>query len=110
LDDFGTGHSSLGLLRDCPVDILKIDKSFVAELTEGGRDSVIVAGLFVIVDGLGLEAVAEGVEHAAQAAHLRRLGYRLAQGYLFGRPMPATEMHRHLTAQRVPLRQLHPMA
>jgi diguanylate cyclase (GGDEF)-like protein len=109
LDDFGTGHSSLGLLRDCPVDVLKIDKSFVDELTDGGRDSVIVAGLISIIDGLGLDAVAEGVEHPAQAAQLRQCGYRLAQGYLFGQPMPADDMHRHLTEQPTPPRLLDPV-
>jgi diguanylate cyclase (GGDEF)-like protein len=108
LDDFGTGHSSLGLLRDCPVDVLKIDKSFVDELTDGGRDSVIVAGLISIIDGLGLDAVAEGVEHPAQAVQLRQYGYRLAQGYLFGRPMPAADLHQHLTRPPVPPRRLDP--
>jgi diguanylate cyclase (GGDEF)-like protein len=110
LDDFGTGHSSLGLLRDCPVDVIKIDKSFVGELTDGDRDSVIVAGLIPIIEGLGLDAVAEGVEHPAQAAQLRQYGYRLAQGYLFGRPMPADDMRRHLTEQRESARPLIPAA
>jgi diguanylate cyclase (GGDEF)-like protein len=99
LDDFGTGHSSLGLLRDCPVDVLKIDKSFVNALGAGGPDSVIVAGMVAIIDGLGLDAVAEGVEEPEQAAQLRRFGYRLAQGYLFGRPMPAAALRHHLTQQ-----------
>ena len=110
LDDFGTGHSSLGLLRDCPVDVIKIDKSFVGELTDGDRDSVIVAGLIPIIDGLGLDAVAEGVEHPEQAAQLRRYGYRLAQGYLFGRPMPVDDMNRHLKRQREPAPRLMPAA
>ncbi|MEV6304251.1 EAL domain-containing protein [Actinoplanes sp. NPDC051861] len=90
LDDFGTGHSSLGLLRTCPADILKVDKSFVDDVTEGGHQAVIVAALIGICDGMHLRAVAEGVETAAQAAELHRLGYRYAQGYLYGRPMPAT--------------------
>ncbi|MEU4620731.1 EAL domain-containing protein [Actinoplanes sp. NPDC023801] len=89
LDDFGTGHSSLGLLRTCPADILKVDKSFVDDVTEGGEQAVIVAALLTIADGMRLRAVAEGVETADQAAELHRLGYRYAQGYLFGRPMPA---------------------
>jgi diguanylate cyclase (GGDEF)-like protein len=110
LDDFGTGQSSLGLLRDCPVDVLKVDKSFVAALTDGGRDSAIVAGLVAIIDGLGLTAVAEGVEHAAQAAQLRRLGYHLAQGYLFGRPMPAADLERILPAYQTTVPQLRPAA
>jgi EAL domain-containing protein (putative c-di-GMP-specific phosphodiesterase class I) len=88
LDDFGTGHSSLGLLRTCPADILKVDKSFVDD-TEGGQQAVVVAALIGICDGMGLRAVAEGVETAEQAAELHRLGYRYAQGYHYGRPMPA---------------------
>ena len=89
LDDFGTGHSSLGLLRTCPADILKVDKSFVDDITEGGQQAVVVAALIGICDGMHLRAVAEGVETADQAAELQRLGYRYAQGYHFGRPMTA---------------------
>ncbi|MET0415230.1 MAG: bifunctional diguanylate cyclase/phosphodiesterase, partial [Actinoplanes sp.] len=90
LDDFGTGHSSLGLLRTCPADILKVDKSFVDDVTEGGQQAVVVAALIAICDGMHLRAVAEGVETAEQAAELHRLGYRFAQGYFYGRPMPAS--------------------
>jgi diguanylate cyclase (GGDEF)-like protein len=89
LDDFGTGHSSLGLLRTCPADILKVDKSFVDDVTRGGEPAVIVAALLTISDGMRLRAVAEGVETAEQAAELHRLGYRYAQGYYYARPMPA---------------------
>jgi diguanylate cyclase (GGDEF)-like protein len=89
LDDFGTGHSSLGLLRTCPADILKVDKSFVDDVTEGGEPAVIVAALLTICDGMRLRAVAEGVETAEQAAELHRLGYRYAQGYHYARPMAA---------------------
>ncbi len=89
LDDFGTGHSSLGLLRTCPADILKVDKSFVDDITENGQQAVVVAALIGICDGMNLRAVAEGVETAEQAAELYRLGYRYAQGYFYGRPMPA---------------------
>jgi len=92
LDDFGTGHSSLGLLRTCPADVLKVDKSFVDDVTAGGQQAVVVAALIGICDGLGLQAVAEGVETADQADELHRLGYRYAQGYLYGRPMPAGDI------------------
>ncbi len=95
LDDFGTGHSSLGLLRTCPVDVLKVDKSFVDTITEGGEHAVVAGALIQIADGLHLRAVAEGVETAEQATELRRLGYRLAQGYHFGHPMSAAEISRH---------------
>ncbi|WP_246606955.1 putative bifunctional diguanylate cyclase/phosphodiesterase [Paractinoplanes toevensis] len=86
LDDFGTGHSSLGLLQTVPVDILKVDKSFVDNITETGRHTVIARSLIQISEGLGLTAVAEGVETAEQADVLEGLGYRLLQGYYFGKP------------------------
>jgi sensor c-di-GMP phosphodiesterase-like protein len=98
LDDFGTGHSSLGLLRTCPVDILKVDKSFVDEIVTDGQQAVVASALIDIADGLRLQAVAEGVETEAQAAHLRRLGYGFAQGYHFARPMPAADVTALLTA------------
>ncbi len=87
LDDFGTGHSSLGLLQTVPVDVLKVDKSFVDNLALAGRHAVIATALIQVSDGLGLTAVAEGVETAEQAALLHDLGYRFAQGYHFGRPV-----------------------
>jgi diguanylate cyclase (GGDEF)-like protein len=94
LDDFGTGHSSLTLLRTVPAQVLKVDKSFVDDITEAGQAAVIATALIQVANGLGLTAVAEGVETAEQAAELHRLGYRLAQGYHFGRPaadLPAAQ-------------------
>jgi diguanylate cyclase len=88
LDDFGTGHSSLSLLRTCPADILKVDKSFVDDVTEDGQSAVVVAALIHMCEGVGLRAVAEGVETAEQAAELYRRGYRYAQGYYYSRPIP----------------------
>ncbi|MGX6608057.1 putative bifunctional diguanylate cyclase/phosphodiesterase [Micromonosporaceae bacterium Da 78-11] len=87
LDDFGTGHSSLGLLQTVPVDVLKVDKSFVDNVTMAGRHAVLAEALIKVSNGLGLDAVAEGVETVEQADELYRLGYRLAQGYHFGRPV-----------------------
>jgi diguanylate cyclase (GGDEF)-like protein len=95
LDDFGTGHSSLTLLQTVPAHVLKVDKSFIDEITAGGRQAVISTALIEIAAGLGMTAVAEGVETAEQAAELYRLGYRLAQGYYFGRPaedLPAEDL------------------
>jgi diguanylate cyclase (GGDEF)-like protein len=94
LDDFGTGHSSLGLLQTVPVDVLKVDKSFVDTITMAGRHAVIAQALIDVSDGLGLVAVAEGVQTAEQAAELYRLGYRLAQGYHFGEPAAQPEFRR----------------
>ena len=87
LDDFGTGHSSLGLLQTVPVDTIKVDKSFVDDVTSAGQQSVIAEALIRLSSGLGLAAVAEGVETAEQAEALTRLGYRYLQGYLYGRPV-----------------------
>jgi diguanylate cyclase (GGDEF)-like protein len=101
LDDFGTGHSSLRLLRTVPVDILKVDKSFVDDITGAGEHRVIAEALIHLCEGLGLTAVAEGVETAEQAEVLYRLGYRLLQGYHFGRPAAAGELHRLLSAEPV---------
>ncbi|MET0419951.1 MAG: bifunctional diguanylate cyclase/phosphodiesterase [Actinoplanes sp.] len=98
LDDFGTGHSSLGLLQTVPVDILKVDKSFVDNVTEAGRHSVIAEALIQISTGLGMAAVAEGVETAEQADALYRLGYTLLQGYYFSRPVAEPDFGRRHTA------------
>ncbi|HEY0003088.1 MAG TPA: bifunctional diguanylate cyclase/phosphodiesterase [Actinoplanes sp.] len=94
LDDFGTGHSSLGLLQTVPVDILKVDKSFVDDITSAGRHAVIAEALIQVCAGLGLAAVAEGVETAEQAEALCRRGYRLLQGYHYGHPSPDPDFAR----------------
>ncbi|MET0424355.1 MAG: EAL domain-containing protein [Actinoplanes sp.] len=92
LDDFGTGQSSLSLLVDCPVQILKVDKSFVDGVTMASPQAAIVDGLIGIITDLEIEAVAEGVETAEQADRLFRAGYRLAQGFHFARPMPGEDI------------------
>ncbi|WP_250006567.1 bifunctional diguanylate cyclase/phosphodiesterase [Actinoplanes sp. M2I2] len=92
LDDFGTGQSSLSLLLTVPVDVLKVDKSFVSGAAAGQAGAVIVEHLIGFTNGLRMEAVAEGVETEAQALRLHAAGYSLAQGYLFGRPTTAAEI------------------
>jgi diguanylate cyclase (GGDEF)-like protein/PAS domain S-box-containing protein len=88
IDDFGTGHSSLGRLQEMSVATLKIDRSFVARLgTEPGR--VLVTTMVGLAQGLGLGALAEGIETPEQLAFLRSAGCGLGQGYLLGRPAPA---------------------
>jgi predicted signal transduction protein with EAL and GGDEF domain len=94
LDDFGTGQSSLSLLRAFPVDVLKLDKSFVDGVADGadkGRVAV-AAAVAQLAEHLGLKAVAEGIECEAQRERLREMGYRFGQGFLMGRPMPADEL------------------
>jgi diguanylate cyclase (GGDEF)-like protein len=89
LDDFGTGHSSLSLLRTCPVDILKVDKSFIDEISETTQRPPVATAIIQMAQALGLATVAEGIESDVQADQLWRLGYQLGQGYHFGRPLPA---------------------
>lgn len=91
LDDFGTGYASLKHLREYPVDVIKIDRSFVADLLTDPGDAAIVNAVLGLANQLGIDVVAEGVETAEQAAYLRTRNCSHAQGYLFGRPMPADE-------------------
>jgi diguanylate cyclase (GGDEF)-like protein/PAS domain S-box-containing protein len=86
LDDFGTGYSSLQHLKDFPIDMMKIDRSFVASLGRGRQDTAIVASVISMAAALGLDVVAEGVENETQATLLRELACPLAQGFLFGPP------------------------
>lgn len=97
LDDFGTGYSSLARLRDLPLHLLKIDRSFVHEIAEGGADATLVQAIVGLAQGLGLKTIAEGVETHAQHAALHALGCSFFQGYLFARPMPQAPFAAWLT-------------
>jgi diguanylate cyclase (GGDEF)-like protein/PAS domain S-box-containing protein len=92
IDDFGTGYSSLSYLRRFPVDVVKVDRSFVAGLGIDGEDDAIVAAVVGLTQRLGLRAVAEGVETEDQATRLRDLGCDLGQGFLFARPLPPEDI------------------
>jgi len=98
IDDFGTGYSSLAYLEQLPVQVLKIDKSFVDRIAETSPDadgrptSVMVAAISQLGHTLDLQMVAEGVEHPEQAHALRALGCQFGQGYVFARPLPAAEL------------------
>ena len=89
IDDFGTGYSSLGYLRSLPVDVLKIDKSFIDGVAEGPHESALARAVIKLAANLGLDAVAEGVSNRRQLAQLRRLHCPYGQGFLFARPQPA---------------------
>jgi EAL domain-containing protein (putative c-di-GMP-specific phosphodiesterase class I) len=92
VDDFGTGHSSLGRLRSFPIHELKIDKSFVIGLTTGGSHPGLVAGVIALAHGIDLEVVAEGVESSDEYLLLKDLGCERAQGYHLGRPVPPEDI------------------
>lgn len=89
LDDFGTGHSSLSHLRDFPVDVVKIDRSFVKQMAGDEEIAAIVRAVINLAASLRIESVAEGVETQEQADMLRAAGCALGQGFLLGRPCPA---------------------
>jgi len=92
LDDFGTGWSSLSLLRRLPVDVLKLDRSFVADLPSDARAVALARAVVKMAGALGLATIAEGVEDAAQSATLRLMGWSMLQGYYFGRPLPSPSL------------------
>jgi diguanylate cyclase (GGDEF)-like protein/PAS domain S-box-containing protein len=92
IDDFGTGFSSLGQLRSFPVDIIKVDLSFVQGAERDPKDAAITANIINLAHALGLRAIAEGIETDGQLRSMRDLGCDLAQGYHFARPMPPDEL------------------
>jgi diguanylate cyclase (GGDEF)-like protein/PAS domain S-box-containing protein len=92
IDDFGTGVSSLGQLRQFPVDVIKVDRSFIQGVEHDAKDAAIAANLVSLAHALGLVAVAEGIESDGQLASMRELDCDLAQGFLFAEPVPAAEM------------------
>ncbi|WP_128378232.1 aminotransferase class I/II-fold pyridoxal phosphate-dependent enzyme [Streptomyces cavernae] len=87
VDDFGTGFSSLRYLRDFPIDVLKIDKSFIDDIAADTQQVALVEGIVHIADTLGLQVIAEGIEEPAQRDLLTQIGCQFGQGYLFFRPM-----------------------
>lgn len=110
LDDFGTGHSSLGWLQNLPVNVLKLDRTFIARLgvadaepSSGADDVAILGAILRLGQALGMSVVAEGIERASQLALLRQMGCAEGQGYLFSRPLPAAELQPLLTSGSVAL-------
>ena len=92
LDDFGTGHASLAHLGTFPVDVIKMDRSFVKRMNDSGPGSIIAAALIDLAHKLGIQVIAEGVEHEMQLDQLIALGCEKAQGYLFSRALPSADI------------------
>ncbi len=100
LDDFGTGYSSLSYLTAFPFDKIKIDKSFIRNLTHRPRSSAIISSIVTLARGLDMSVTAEGVETLEQYERLRGLGVNFAQDYLLGRPQPIAQIEAEAAAVR----------
>jgi diguanylate cyclase (GGDEF)-like protein/PAS domain S-box-containing protein len=103
LDDFGTGYSSLSHMRDFPVDVIKIDQSFVQRIGDDKEIAALVAGVVHLARSLGLHALGEGVETAGQLQLLRAMGCQFAQGHLIGRPVESARVAAFLSAADIPV-------
>jgi len=98
IDDFGTGYSAMSYLKKFDIDYLKIDRSFVRDMTTDPSDLAIAEAMIVMAHKLGIKVIAEGVESEAQKALLVQAGCDFAQGYLFARPMPQADFFRYVSA------------
>ena len=102
IDDFGTGYSSLSYLRTFPIDVLKIDRSFVGQIDDDADQAAIVVSIIALAHNLQLKVIAEGVETAGQLAFLRAHDCDQVQGYHFSRPVPEAELYELLLAEQAP--------
>jgi EAL domain-containing protein (putative c-di-GMP-specific phosphodiesterase class I) len=102
VDDFGMGYSSLFYLKNLPIDCLKIDKSFIRDLSTDPNDAAIVDAIISMCQTLKIQSVAEGVETKEQAEYLKKRGCDQIQGYLLGRPMPYFDLKKRITSGQSP--------
>jgi EAL domain-containing protein (putative c-di-GMP-specific phosphodiesterase class I) len=101
LDDYGTGYSTMARLLKFPVDVLKIDRSFVVASAQGDAGArALVKSIMTLCDDLRMTAIAEGIESAAEAADMQACGCRFGQGYFMGRPMAAEQLEQEMRTSR----------
>lgn len=109
IDDFGTGYSRFGYVQKLPIDLIKIDRSFLAEITSGEADSAVTGSIIALAQALRLDIVPEGVETEDQAEWLRRQGCTSAQGFRFGRPMVAADIAALLKSREITPESIAPL-
>lgn len=97
IDDFGSGYSSLNVLKTLPIDIIKLDREFFMKNEMGYQDKIVISGIISLVKGLGLKVISEGVETPEQVSFLKESSCDMAQGYLFYKPMPMDEFSKLLS-------------
>jgi len=102
IDDFGTGYSSLSYLRQVPIDVVKLDKSFIDPMAASTQQRDLVEGIVRLAHTLGLEVIAEGLEHPRDRELLMDIGCPYGQGYLFSKPLTEQEALRWLQHDHVP--------
>jgi diguanylate cyclase (GGDEF)-like protein len=102
MDDFGTGYSSLSYLRKLPIDVVKIDQSFVREIPDSNEDVLIAQAIIAMAQSLNLSLIVEGVENVRQLNFFKQQGCNIAQGFLFSKSVEPEEISRMLTAQSIP--------
>jgi EAL domain-containing protein (putative c-di-GMP-specific phosphodiesterase class I) len=100
MDDFGSGYSSLNLLREMPVDVLKIDMVFLQQANQNARAKAIVEDIIGLSSRLGMASLTEGVETQAQYDSLMKMGCQMYQGYYFAKPMPEGDFDQLLSRER----------
>jgi EAL domain-containing protein (putative c-di-GMP-specific phosphodiesterase class I) len=103
MDDFGTGYSSLNYLQRFPFDKIKIDRSFVSDIVDGGGSLKIVRAVATLAQGFGMKTTVEGVENLEQLAAVKAEGCDEIQGYLLSRPLPASEIERQFLSKLRPI-------
>jgi len=103
IDDFGTGYSSLSYLQRFPIDILKIDKSFIDKLGQGSEANAVARAIIMMGDSLNLKTIAEGIEHSEQIDELQLLGCEAGQGFHFAKPLSVGDMDEFLLKQKAPV-------
>ena len=92
IDDFGTGYSSLAYLKRFPADIVKVDRSFVRDITTDSEDAALIQGIIAMTHGLGRKIIADGVETEAQVEFIHNLDCAYAQGHFYSKPLPPEDI------------------